>query len=46
MENYMKWWNSLPIWKQRKLAEDMQWTTPKEITDYQIELIYKETQSY
>ena len=42
----MEWWNKLTTKKKKKLAEDHQWTTIDKITDYQIELIYRETQNY
>lgn len=46
MEEALKWWKDQPSYRQKKLAEDYQWTTPEAITDYQIELIYNETQNY
>jgi len=46
MTEHIKWWNTLPDKKKRKLADEYQWTTVDKITDYQIELIYLETQSY
>ncbi len=46
MEKYIEWWNKLSEYRKKKLADEYQWTTPEKITDYQIELIYKETQQY
>ena len=46
MEVHIKWWNSLPTWRKKKLAEDEQWTTPAQISDYQIKMIYEATQNY
>lgn len=46
MEKHIEWWNNLLPYTKEKYAEDYQWTTVDKITDYQIELIYLETQSY
>ena len=46
MEAHIKWWNSLPEWRKKKLAEEEQWTTAEEITDDQIKMIYDSTQNY
>jgi len=46
MKDHIKWWNSLTEYKRIELAEDHQWTTVEDITDHQIELIYKELQEY
>lgn len=42
MENKsLDWWHKLQKWEQIKYAEEEQWTTPEQITNYQIEMIYK-----
>jgi len=46
MEKHIEWWNNLLPYTKKKYAEDYQWTTVDKISDYQIELIYNETQNY
>lgn len=42
MENKsLDWWNSLSYKKKEELADKEQWTTPEQITNYQIEMIYR-----
>jgi len=40
MEIALNWWNSLSVELKRKLAEEHHWTTIKQITNEQIEMIY------
>jgi hypothetical protein len=46
MEAHIKWWNSLPYWRKKKLAYDEQWTTVEQISNHQIKMIYDSTQNY
>ncbi len=46
MEKHLVWWDLLPYYRKKQLAEKEHWTTPEKLTDHQIKMIYKATQGY